>query len=217
MKKSFVIIGCGRFGSSVAHELTQAGFEVMVIDMNESIVQDLSEVVTYAVQADATDENTLKSLGVRNFDHAIVSIGEDIQSSILVTILLKEFGMNNIIAKAINDLHAKVLKRVGADEVIFPERDMGVKIAKKLISPNIFDYIEVSKDFSIAEIPAPKSWLNRTLIEINPRNNHGVNIIALRKVDTDKIELKFTADTMVTENDIFYVVGLDTDLKKLAK
>jgi trk system potassium uptake protein TrkA len=216
MKSSFVIIGSGRFGTAIARELVLSGSEVMLIDRNEEIVQTMSDVVTYAIQADATDENTLKSLGIRNFETAIVAIGEDIQSSILVTIILKELGVKNIIAKAINDLHAKVLKRVGADEVVFPERDMGTKIAHKLISPNIFDYIELSKEFSIVELPAPSSWVNRTLIEINPRKNNGVNIIAFRNAKNNKIDLKFTADTLVKQDDYFYVIGTNDDIVRLS-
>ncbi len=130
MDKQFVVIGCGRFGSSVALKLTELGSEVMVVDNNEDTIQSISDKVIHAVQADATDENSINALGIRNFDVAIITIGSNIQSSILVTLMVKELGVKHIIAKAMNELHAKVLYRIGADRVVFPEREMGVRIAK---------------------------------------------------------------------------------------
>ncbi|MCK5762807.1 MAG: TrkA family potassium uptake protein, partial [Clostridiales bacterium] len=175
MKKQYVIIGCGRFGTSVANKLTELGSEVMVIDKNEDIIQQLSDTLTYAVQADPTDENTLKSLGIRNFDVAIVAIGEDIQASILVTLMIKELGVKQIIAKAQNDLHAKVLYRIGADRVVFPEREMGIRVAKNLISENVLDFIELAPEYSIVEVIALEEWIGKSLKELNVRARHGIN------------------------------------------
>jgi len=139
LMNSFVVIGMGRFGQSVAKTLYQLGKDVLVIDQDEEVIQEISEEVTHAVVGNATDEHVLKSLGIRNFDVAVVAIGVDIQSSILVTVLLKELGVKYVVAKAQTELHAKVLNKVGADKVIFPERDMGIRVARNLVSTNIPD------------------------------------------------------------------------------
>src|SRR6478735_3493126 len=144
----------GRFGSAVAKTLSQLGFEVLAIDQNEETIQDVSAYVTHAVQADSTDEEALRALGIRNFDVVVVAIGEDIQSSILTTLILKDLGVPAIIVKAKNELHGKVLNKIGADKVIFPERDMGLRVAHHLVSPNILDYIDLSDDYSIMEMLA---------------------------------------------------------------
>lgn len=134
MRKQFAIIGMGRFGSSIARTLSQLGFEVMAIDFREETVQEISSIVTHAVQADSTDEEALRALGIRNFDVVVVAIGEDIQASILTTLILKEMGIPTVVVKAVNDLHGKVLKKIGADKVVYPERDMGQRVAHHLIS-----------------------------------------------------------------------------------
>ena len=145
--KSFVVIGCGRFGSSVARTLHDLGNEVMVIDISEDVIREISEEATYAVQADAMDEAVLKDLGLRNFDVAVISIGSDIEASIMATLVVKELGIKRVIAKAQSELHRKVLDKIGADKVIFPERDMGVRVAHNLTSTNILDFIELSPDY----------------------------------------------------------------------
>ena len=146
--KQYVVIGCGRFGSSVAKTLYELGNDVLAIDRNEEIVQEIYEYVTHAVQADVMDENVLKELGIRNFDVVIVSIGSDLEASILATLIAKELGVKVVIAKAQSELHGKVLSKIGADKVIFPERDMGVRVGHNLVSSNILDFIELSPDFS---------------------------------------------------------------------
>jgi trk system potassium uptake protein TrkA len=213
MKKQFVVIGCGRFGTSVAHKLTELDCEVMVIDQNEEIIQNLSNVVTHAVQADATDENALKSLGIRNFDVAIVTIGGDIQASILVTLIVKELGVKHIVAKAQNDLHAKVLYRIGADRIVFPERDMGARVAKNLVSENILDYIELSPDYSIVEVVALKDWVGKSLKELNFRAQYGINVMAIKNGLNLNIAVK--ADEKIKHGDILVVIGHNEDLDKI--
>lgn len=146
MNKQFVIIGCGRFGSSVAKKLNELGCEVMAVDASEETIQNIADSVTHAVQADATDENALKAIGIRNFDVAVITIGANIQASIMVTLMVKELGIKHIVAKAQNEMHAKVLYKIGADRVVFPEREMGVRIAKNLVSNKILDYIELSEE-----------------------------------------------------------------------
>lgn len=211
MKKQFVAIGCGRFGSSVALKLMDLDNEVMVVDKNEEIIQNIADKVTYAVQADATDENTIKSLGIRNFDVAIISIGEDIQSSILVTLMAKELGVKYVVAKAQNELHGKVLYKIGADRVVFPEREMGIRIAKNLVSDNILDYIELAPDYSIMEVVALAEWLGKSLKEINMRSTFGINVMAI-KHGLD-INIAVGPDDLVKEGDVLVVIGHNEDLK----
>jgi len=213
MKKQFAVIGCGRFGSSIAKKLSELGNEVMVIDQSEENIQDISEFVTHAVQADATNEKTLKSLGIRNFDVVIVSIGGDIQASILVTLMVKELGVKYIISKAQNDLHAKVLYRIGADRVVFPEREMGVKVAKNLMSDNILDFIELSQDYSIIEIMALDDWVGKSLKDLNLRAKLGLNVMALK--NGLEIDINIKASHVIRKDDILVVIGHNDDLKKI--
>ncbi|MBZ4645041.1 MAG: trk/ktr system potassium uptake protein [Petroclostridium sp.] len=210
---SFVVIGIGRFGRSVAKTLYELGNEVLAIDENEEIIQDISEYVTHAVAGDVTDENVLKSLGIRNFDVAVVAIGGNMESSILVTVLLKEMGVKYILAKAQSELHAKVLSRVGADRVIFPERDMGVRVAHNLVSTNILDYIELSPDYSIMEITAPEHWEGKTLKELNVRVRYGINIMAIK--NGTEINISPKADDVIRQDDVLVVIGSNDDLNKL--
>ena len=147
MKQNFAIIGLGRFGGSICQTLVEAGQEVLAIDSSEDRVNEYMNIATHAVVANAQDEMTLRSLGIRNFDHVVVAIGEDIQASILVTLMVKEMGVPNVLAKAVNEYHARVLDKIGADMVVHPERDMGIRIAHKLVSRNILDYIELSSEF----------------------------------------------------------------------
>lgn len=215
MKKQFVAIGCGRFGSSVALKLMELGYEVMVVDKNEETIQNIADKVTYAVQADATDENTIKSLGIRNFDVAIISIGADIQSSILVTLMAKELGVKYVVAKAQNELHGKVLYKIGADRVVFPEREMGIRIAKNLVSDNILDYIELAPDYSIMEVVALPEWLGKSLKEINMRSTFGINVMAIKHgID---INIAVGPDDLIKEGDVLVVIGHNDDLKKIEK
>lgn len=213
--KQFVVIGLGRFGSSVAKTLYKLGYDVLGIDTNEEIVQSLAESITHAVQADATDENTLKALGVRNFDVGIVSIGDDIQASILVTLILKELGIKYVVAKAQNDLHGKVLYKIGADRVVFPERDMGVRVAHNLVASNILDYIELSPDFSIVELEAFPDWYDKTLGELKMRKSYGLNVMAIKR--GEDVIVSPGADDFIKKGDILVVVGQNKDIEKLAK
>jgi len=161
--KQFIVLGLGRFGSAVATTLVELGHEVLGVDNDEEIVNTLKDKITQAVQADITEEKVLKELGAKNFDAAIVSIGTDLEASILVAMMLKEMGLKYIIAKAQNNLHAKVLKKIGVDKVVFPERDMGARIARRLITPNIKDYIELEPDYNIMEIKASPEFVDKSL------------------------------------------------------
>ena len=182
MKQNYAIIGLGRFGGSICRSLVESGQEVLVIDSNEDRVNEYMNIATHAVVGNAQDEMTLRSLGIRNFDHVIVAIGEDIQASILVTLMLKEMGVPNVLAKAQNEYHARVLEKIGADKVVHPERDMGVRIAHNLVSKNILEFIELSDEFSLAEIRVTNArFFNRTLIELNFRQKYGLTVVAIRR------------------------------------
>ncbi len=211
MKKQFAVIGLGRFGSSVARTLSQMGFEVLAIDHREALIQEMSAVTTHAIQADSTDEEALRALGIRNFDVVIVAIGEDIQASILTTLILKEIGISTIVVKAVNELHGKVLKKIGADKVIFPERDMGQRVAHHLISSNILDYIELSADYSIVEIQASRQMVGKSLRELDIRAKYGCNVIAIKQ--DQRLIIPPSGENPLKPNDILVIVGENTNLQ----
>ncbi|CDI50464.1 potassium channel family protein [Clostridium tetani] len=211
--KQFVVIGLGRFGTSVAQTLYSLGNDVLAIDSDEDRVQSISENVTHAIQADATDENSLRSIGVRNFDVAVVTIGSDLQASVMATLLVKELGVGYTIAKANSELHAKVLYKIGADKVVLPERDMGVRVAHNLVSTNILDYIELSPDFSIAEVISPKEWYGKNLEDLSIRANYGINIVAIKK--KEEINVSPTAEDVIEEGDIIVAIGGTAELNRL--
>jgi K+ transport systems, NAD-binding component len=213
--KQYVVIGLGHFGHSVAENLYSMGYDVLAIDSSEEKVQSISNCVTHAVQADATDETVLKSLGISNFEVAVIGMGSDIQSSIMVTLLVKELGVKYVVVKALSELHAKVLYKIGADRVIFPERDMGIRVAHNLISTNILDYIELSPDYSIAEVSAEKEWENRSLRDLSLRSKYGINVMAIKR--GGKINLSPTADDEILEGDILVIIGANDYLSDLHK
>jgi trk system potassium uptake protein TrkA len=217
----------GRFGSSVARTLEERGFEVLAVDSDEEKVAEIADSVTHAVQLDATDERALRSVGVAQMDVAVVAVG-DISSSILITLLLKELGVPLVVSKALDSLHAKVLRRVGADRVNFPERDMGVRVAESLATPRIFDYIEVSPTHSIVELVAPASFSGKTMRELDVRAQYGVNVIAIKrkkpKISEEgesEIEEEFilgpSADEEIVQGDLLVILGRDEDVERVKK
>lgn len=213
MKKEFVVIGCGRFGQSVAKTLNNYGYEVLALDKDEEKVQEISEYVTHSIQVDGTDEAALKSIGIRNFDVAVVSIGSDIQASIMATLIAKEEGIDTVVAKAQDKVHAKVLYKIGADRVIFPERDMGVRVANSLVTSNVLDYIELTEGCNIVEIEAFKSWENKTLRELRLSNKYGITVIAIKH---DKgLNISPYADDIIQKGDIIIFIGDNESFRKL--
>lgn len=215
MKQSFVIVGLGRFGGSICRTLVEAGQEVLAIDSNEDRVNEYMNIATHAVVANAQDEMTLRSLGIRNFDHVIVAIGEDIQASILVTLMVKEMGVPNVLAKAQNEYHARVLEKIGADRVVHPERDMGNRIAHNLVSKNILDYLELSEEYSLAEIVVTnRKFYGKSLQELDFRQRFGLNIVAIRRGQEDPI-VSPAADEIVQKNDHLVVIGQNEDVELL--
>jgi len=213
VKKDFVVFGLGKFGRSVAQALFRNGCDVLAIDRDGEVVQDISDFVTHAVQADVTDAEALHALGIRNFDVAIIAIGEDMQSSIMSTILVKEIGVPYVVAKAQNDLHKRVLEKVGADKVIFPEREIGVRIANNLTAQSFTDYIEVSEDFSIGEIEVRKEWVGKTLKELDMRNVYNINVIGIKQ--GSEITITPAADKLLSNVDVLIVIGNNKNLKKI--
>lgn len=211
--KQFVVFGLGRFGASIATTLAEAGYEVMVVDKSEEKIQEISPFVTHAVQADAVDMETLKSLGIRNFDVGIVAIGKDIQSSIMITLLLKELGIAYVIAKASTEVHQRVLQKLGADRIILPEHEMGKRIAASLIAGNIIDYIQLSPDHSIMEISILSEWTNSTIRDLNVRGKYGINIIAVEHKGS--INVSPEPEYVLRPEDVLVVVGDNKALQEL--
>jgi len=212
-KKQIAVIGLGRFGTSVAKTLSSLGHDVLAIDSSEQEVQSIFHEVTHAVQADAREEEALKALGISDFDVVIVAIGEDIQSNILVTVILKELKVKHIIAKARDNMHGKVLEKIGADMVVYPEKDMGVRIAYHLVSPNILDSIELTAEYSIIEVKAPAPFVGKTLSELNIRAQYGMNVIAIKK--NHSIVADPGANTRIEEDDLLVFIGTNETLNRL--
>jgi trk system potassium uptake protein TrkA len=208
----FVIIGLGRFGSSLGRELIQLGYEVLGVDRDEEKVQELSSVLTHTVVADATEEEVLRSIGARNFDCGVVAIGDDIQASILATILLKDLGVKKVVAKAVSDLHGRVLERVGVDRIVYPERDMGIRVAHQLVSPNLLDYIELSKKYTIAELAVPHCLSGKSLDDVNPRGRFGCSIVAINK--PKGIIIAPVAKDVLSEDDVMVVIGTNEQIEQ---
>ena len=209
-KKQFAVIGMGRFGLSVAKTLYSMGFDVLAVDGDEERIQEVVNMVTHAIQADATDEDALRAIGIRNFEVIVVAIGQDIQSSILTSLILKDLGVPMLIVKAQNELHGKVLRKIGVDRVIFPERDMGQRVAHQLISPNIIDYIDLSEDYSIVEIKAAQSMVGKSLRQLDIRARYGCNVMSIKS--GDKMNIAPHAEDLIKEGDVLVVVGRLDDL-----
>lgn len=212
--KQFAVIGIGRFGSSLVRELTRTGNEVLAIDIDADRVNDAIEYSTHAVQADTMDEATLKALGIRNFDVVVVAIGDNIQANILTTIMLKELGVKKIIAKAQNELHGKVLEKIGTDVVIYPERDMALKLARSLVSVNFLEQISLSPDYGIIELFTPKAFMNRSLADVGLRKKQRVTILAIRR--GNDIIVAPSPDEVMKSGDILVALGINEGLEYLS-
>lgn len=210
--QQYAVIGLGRFGTSVARRLHEAGKEVLGIDMDEAKVEDAEFFITHGIVADTTEEKALKSIGIGNFDCVIVAIGNDMQSSILTVSLLKELGIKKVIAKALGKRHGQVLEKVGADWIIYPERDMGERVANQLLSPNMLNYIELSKEFSIEEIMIPSRMAGKNLRDLDLRAKYGVSVIAI--VRNSEIIFSPPSEQIIEKEDILVVIG---NRKKLSK
>lgn len=211
--KQFVVIGLGRFGASVASSLAEAGYEVLGIDILDDRVRPLANVLTHVVQADATDEEVLRSLGIRNFDCCVVALSSNLQSSILVTMMAKELGVPMVVSKARDDQHGKVLAKIGADRIVFPERDMGLRLAHSLISGNILDLIELSPSHSVAEVVANDRMVGKSLRQLDLRAKFGVNVLAIKR--GSNINISPRAEDVLNEGDVLVVIGHNDVIRKL--
>ena len=213
--KSYVVIGLGRFGQTLARQLCMLGADVLAMDVHNDLVQQVAEDVTHAVVGDAQDKEVLRALGVRDFDCAIVAIGSDLAASVLSVMNLKELGVPYIICKAHDETHRRVLKKLGVDKVVIPEQENAARLARSLNSHNVLDYIELSEDYGILDIPAPKSWIGKTLRDLNVRATLGVNIIA---VESGKItNVSPSADYLIQEGDNMVVLGDNYSLEAVQK
>ena len=203
--KQYIVIGCGRFGSSVAKKMCQLGNEVMVIDKDEDSIENLAEQVTHTAIVDVTEERDLKSIGLGNFDVVIVAISSDIRASIMATIMAKEMGVPKIVCKAKDELQAKVLYKIGADKVVFPERDMGIRLAYNLASENILDQINLDPEYSIMEIVTPTNWVGKTIIELNLRAKYDITVLAVKT--TSGLKVMPSPNYKMQEKNILIIIG----------
>ncbi|WP_312107289.1 TrkA family potassium uptake protein [Lachnoclostridium sp.] len=212
-RKEFVVFGLGRFGKSVATTLAEGGCEVMVVDNDEDKIHEIADYVTYAVRADVTEAEALENLGLKNFDGAVIAIGENLEASVMVTILVKELGVPYVLAKAQNELHAKVLKKVGADMVVFPEKETGIRIANNLMMGNFFDAIELSSTSSMMELDILQEWIGHSLRELNLRAKSKINVIGIKR--DDQLNINPDADMPLKRNDVLVIIGKNEILNKL--
>lgn len=212
--QTIVVVGLGRFGSALAAQLQSLGEEVLGIDSDPGLVQAASGTLTYVVQADATDPEVLRQLGVDGVQHAVVAIGDDIQSSILATANLADIGIERVLAKAVTEQHARILERVGATSVVFPERDMGRRVAHRLAG-NVLEYFEIDDDYVLIETAVPASFRGRTLLECRIRPDHGVSVVGIRPPGGNFGEAG--PDTVLVEGAILLVAGRTAEVERFSR
>jgi trk system potassium uptake protein TrkA len=213
--KRVVVIGLGIFGFNIARDLFENGFEVMAIDKDKEVVQKIRDYSTKAIQADGTDKEVIESIGIQEDDVVIISFGEDLAAATLLTLHLREMKVKRIIVKAPDEDHKRVLERVGATEVIIPEKEMADKIAKSLISPNVLDYIPLSEDYTISELVPPPSFTGKAIGDLHLRSKHHIEVIAVREVLPDRIQMVPRADFVIKDSDILVVIGKEEDIQKI--
>lgn len=211
-QKEFVVIGLGRFGGTIVKELANMNMNVMAIDVSEEVINNFKDIATEAVIGDSTDEEMLKALGIRNFNHVIVGIGSNIQASILTTLILKELGVPTVTVKAENEYHAKVLHKIGADYIVHPERDMGKRVAHHIISDSVLDYIELSDAYSMIEFKVTKQLINKPIIDLNIRAEYGINIIAIKR--SQDIIVSPPAEEYIYQEDILVLLGENKNIAR---
>lgn len=220
-RRSFAVIGLGRFGSAMARTLVELGQDVVGIDSDEDRVRRLADVTSQAAQLDATDLRALKEVGVQDVDVAVISIGENIEASLLVVMQVMELGVEEIIAKAVTELHGRILQKLGVKRVIYPERDMAVRVAHSLVVPHSLDYIELSRDFSIVEIPAPAEFVGKSLKQLELRPRYGLTLIAVKRrpdnSDGEVTNIAPSADEIIEANDVLSLLGANERLAQLSR
>lgn len=212
-RKSYVVIGLGKFGYTVAVTLAQSNCDVMVVDRDPDIIQELSEQVSYAVCADVTENGVMESLGVGNADVAVIGIAESMEASITAVIYAKDAGVPYVLAKAMNPLHGRILTRIGADKVIYPEKFMGMRVAKNLISGGFVDLFEISDDFSIVEWRVPAEWAGNSLVQLNLREKMNLNVIGIKR--GDEVTVNVDPNETLNAGEILIVIGNNEDLSHI--
>ena len=218
MPKQAVVIGMGRFGISLAQTLYDLKFDVLAVDKDEQVVQDITGQLTYVVRADSTSEAVLRELGIANFDLAVVSIGTDIEASIMTTLLVKTLGVKEVIARANNPLHGQMLERIGADKVVYPEQEAGLRLAHTLFNPEVMEYMAVAQSFGISKVKPPEHVIGQTLEEAGlggTRDRYGIAVLAIRR---GREPILFPAkDEEILPGDIFFVAGQDELLDRVRR
>lgn len=214
-QKQIAVIGLGQFGGGICKELARLGHDVLVIDKEERLVNDYSKIATHAVVADTTDEELLHSLGLRNFDYVIVSIGEDIQASILTTLILKDMGAKQVWVKARNSYHHKILNKIGADLIIHPEKDIGKRLAQRLKKDQLFDFIELSDEYSIVEINTTNKLSNKSLLDLNMSSRYGLTILGVKK--NGKLNINPAPELDLDLGNVLFIIGNNLDIQRFKK
>jgi trk system potassium uptake protein TrkA len=212
-KKEYLVIGLGRFGSSVARQLEESGCSVLAVDVDEKKAKQIADDVTLSMCVDITNEEALQELGVRNFDGAIIAIGQNPEASVLATMWAKEQGVPLVIAKAYDEMQGKILTKLGADEIVYPEREMGMHLANKLAFNHLVDTIELSSDYSIMDIPVPSEWIGKNLRELKLREKYRVNVIAIKR--NGEMSITPSIETPTMKGDVFVLLGTNSTLKKI--
>ena len=214
MSKSFAVIGIGRFGTSVALTLSLMGHEVLAVDTSAAAIDSIADRVTHAIVADATDERVLRRIGIAEFDAVVISVAADIRASILTAMLSKELGAKRVVAKAADDLHAKLLIKAGADQVVHPERDSGVRLARSIAVDSVLDYFALTDDVSINELRLPYSWAGKSLVQLGIRTRYGVSVIAIKR--GEKMIVAIDPNSALEQGDVLVLLGSNHELEKLA-
>lgn len=219
-RQLFGVIGLGRFGTAIATTLAELGHDVIGVDSSEDRVRDLADSIAQVVELDATDARALSAAGIGDVDVAIVSIGENLESSLLAVMLLHELGVRTVVAKAVTPLHGRILERLGVSRIIFPERDMAIRLAHSLAMPNVLEYVELSRDFSFVELPAPAHFIGRTLRQLELRPKLGLTLIAIKRRDADGNEttnVSPSAEDVLQKDDVVVLLGSNTKLAELGR
>ena len=214
MSKSFAVVGLGRFGTSVALTLSLMGHEVLAVDTSAAAIDSIADRVTHAIVADATDERVLRRIGIAEFDAVVISVAADIRASILTAMLSKELGAKRVVAKAADDLHAKLLIKAGADQVVQPERDSGVRLARSIAVDSVLDYFALTDDVSINELRLPYSWAGKSLVQLGIRTRYGVSVIAIKR--GEKMIVAIDPNSALEQGDVLVLLGSNHELEKLA-
>ena len=215
MKRRVVVIGLGIFGSQLARQIYESGLEVIAVDKNKDVVQKIKDYSTKAVVADATDKELLESIGIAEDDTVVVSFGEDLSASTLLTLHLRELKVKTIIVKVPNEDHKRILLKVGASEAIIPEREIANKVARSIISPNVLEYLPISEDYTIVELAPPSSFIGKSLAELDLRKRYQLQVIAIRDVLLEKLQLVPRASSIIKDSDVLVIIGKEEDIRKI--